>query len=133
MATGFAPATANSILNLLCRGTAWTPPAGVYIQLHVGDPGAAGTANAAVETDRSQAVFGTNAANSAGSSTISNTATATWTGVGGTEDYTHYSAWSASTSGTFLFSGTVTANAVTIGDNFTIPIGDLDLAVPTAS
>jgi hypothetical protein len=26
MAVGFAPGTANSILNLLCRATAWTPP-----------------------------------------------------------------------------------------------------------
>jgi hypothetical protein len=133
MAVGFAPGSANSILNLLCRATAWTPPAGCFVQLHVGDPGAAGTANVATETDRTQATFGTVAANSAGSSTISNTAAVVWTGVGGTEDFTHWSAWSASTSGTFLFSGTITANAVTVGDTFTLPIGDVDLAIPTAA
>lgn len=129
MAVGFAPGTANSILNLLTRAAAWTPPPGCYIQLHVGDPGAAGTANPAVETDRVQATFGSAAAGGA----ISNTVALSWTGVGGTEDYTHYSAWSASTSGTFLFSGTVTANAVTAGDNFTIPVGDLDLSIPVAA
>lgn len=121
MAVGLAPATANSILNSLCRATAWTPPAAVWIKLHVGDPGAAGTSNPAVETDRIQATFGSGA--SGGS--IANTAALTWTAVGGTEDYTHYSAWDASTSGTFLFSGLVTANAVTINDNFTINTGGL--------
>lgn len=129
MAVGFAPGTANSILNLLCRATAWTPPTDCYIQLHVGDPGSAGTANPATETDRVAAVFGSVASGGA----ISNTSALTWTGVAGSEDFTHYSAWSASTSGTFLFSGTVTANAVTAGDTFTIAIGDLDLSIPVAS
>lgn len=129
MATGFAPGTANSILNLMTRAATWTPPAGCYIKLHVGDPGAAGTANPATNTTRQQATFGS----AASGGTISNTVAVSWTSVSGTEDYTHYSAWDASTAGTFLFSGTVTANAVTSGDNFTIPIGDLDLAIPVAA
>ena len=53
--------------------------------------------------------------------------------IAGTEDYTHFSAWTASTAGTFLFSGTITANAVTIGDTFTIPVGDLDVSLAIAS
>jgi hypothetical protein len=53
--------------------------------------------------------------------------------VSGTEDYTHYTAWTASSAGTFLFSGTVTANAVTAGDTFTVAAGDLDLALTVAS
>lgn len=125
MAVGLAAAAANAILNALCRSTAWTEPDAVYIQLHVGDPGAAGTSNPATETDRVQATFGTNASGGA----ISNTAAITWTNVAGTEDYTHYSAWDASTSGNFLFSGTVTANAVVAGDTFEIPIGDLDVTL----
>jgi hypothetical protein len=129
MAVGFAPGTANSILNSLARATNWTAPAACWIQLHVGDPGAAGTSNVAVETDRIQGTFGSVA--SAGA--ISNTADLVWTSVAGTEDYTHYSAWSASTSGTFLFSGTVTANAITAGDTFTVPTGDLDLSIPVAA
>lgn len=133
MAVGFAPGTANSILNSLCRATAWTPPAGCFVQWHVGDPGAAGTANTATNTTRQSATFGTVAANSAGSSTISNTVAITATGVPGSEDYSHYSAWSASSSGTFLFSGVITANPVVSGDTFTIAIGALALAIPTAA
>lgn len=129
MAVGLAAATANSILNALCRSTAWTEPDEVWIKLHTGDPGSAGTSNAATETDRIQATFGTNASGGA----ISNTAALEWTTVAGTEDYTHFSAWTASTAGTFLFSGTVTANAVVTGDTFTIPIGDLDISLGIAS
>lgn len=129
MAVGFAAATANSILDALCRSVAWTEPDAVWVQLHVGDPGAAGTANAATETDRIQATFGSAASGGA----ISNTAALTWPSVAGSEDYTHFSAWTASTSGTFLFSGTITANAVTTGDDFTIPIGDLDVSLSIAS
>jgi len=129
MAVGFAAATANAILNALCRSVAWTEPDAVWVKLHVGDPGAAGTSNPATETDRIQATFGTNAASGA----IANTAALTWPGVAGTEDYTHWSAWDASTAGTFLFSGTVTANAVVATDDFVIPIGDLDVTLGIAS
>jgi len=129
VATGFAAATANAILNALCRSTAWSEPDAVYIQLHTGDPGSAGTSNAATETARVQATFGTNASGGA----ISNTAALEWTNVAGTEDYTHYSAWDASSSGNFLFSGPITANAVTTGDTFTIETGDLDVSLSTAA
>ena len=129
MAVGLAPATANAILNALCRSTAWTEPDENWVQLHVGDPGAAGTSNVATETDRIQATFGTNASGGA----ISNTAALTWTGVAGSEDYTHFSVWTASTAGTFLYSGTVTANAVTASDDFVIPIGDIDVSLAVAS
>lgn len=129
MAVGLAPGIANAILDALCRSVAWTEPDGVYVQLHVGDPGAAGTANAATETDRVQGTFGTGASGGA----ISNTAALTWTGVAGTEDYTHISAWSASTSGTFLFSGTVTANPMVIGDTFTIGVSGVAVSLPVAS
>jgi hypothetical protein len=125
MTVGLSSTVANAILDALCRSVAWTDPAAVYIQLHIGDPGSAGTSNAAVETDRTQATFGAGASGGA----ISNTVAITWTNVAGTEDYTHYSAWDASTSGNYLFSGTVTANAVTAGDTFTIAIGDLDVTL----
>lgn len=129
MAVGLAAATANAILNALCRSTAWTEPTEVHVQLHVGDPGAAGTANAATETTRQQATFGTNASGG----TISNTSAVSWTSVAGTEDCTHFSAWDAATDGNFLFSGTITANAVTTGDDFSLPIGDLDVSLDIAS
>lgn len=127
MAVGWASATAASILDALGNATAWSV-ATPYIKLHVGDPGAAGTANAATETTRKLVSFG-----AASGGAISNDAALTWTAVAGSEDYTHFSLWDASTAGNFLASGTVTANAVTAGDTFTIPIGDLDLTLAVAS
>ncbi|MEO3856201.1 hypothetical protein [Acrocarpospora sp. B8E8] len=129
MAVGLASGVANSILNALCRSTPWVEPDEVWVKLHVGDPGAAGTGSPATETDRIQATFGTDAASGA----ISNTAALTWTGVAGAEDYTHWSAWSASTVGTFLFSGLMTANAVSTSDDFTIPIGEMDVFLGVAT
>lgn len=129
MTVGLAAGTANAILDALCRSVTWAEPAEVWVQLHVGDPGAAGTSNAAVETDRVQGTFGSGAVGGA----ISNTAQLQWTGVAGTEDYTHFSVWTASAAGTFLFSGTITANAVTVGDTFTIPVGDLDVSFSIAA
>lgn len=129
MAVGLASGTANAILDALCRSVTWAEPDAVWVKLHVGDPGAAGTSNPAVETDRVQATFG----NAAAGGAISNTVQLQWVGVAGTEDYTHFSAWTASSGGTFLFSGTITANAVTIGDTFTVPIGDLDVTLTIAA
>ena len=103
-------------------------------KLHVGDPGAAGTANPAGNTTRQQATYGAPAAGPVASTRgISNTNALSWTSVPSTEDYTHVSTWTASTGGTFGFSGTVTANPVTAGDTFTIPIGDLDVYFPVAA
>lgn len=121
MAEGFSVAAANSAIDALLVAYPW-------IKLHTGAPGSAGTTNAATETTRKQ---GTYAAASAGAATTS--ADTDWTNVAGTEDYTHVSGWSASTAGNFGWSGTITANAVTAGDNFTIPAGDLDFSLPTAS
>jgi hypothetical protein len=127
MATGLASATCNSILDAICNATSYSV-AEVWIKLHVGDPGAAGTSNAATETTRKQASF-----SAASSGAITSDAALTWTSVAGTEDFTHYTAWTASSGGTFLFSGTVTANAVTAGDTFTVATGDLDLTLTAAS
>lgn len=129
MAVGLAAGTANAVLDALCRSVAWAEPDATWVQLHVGDPGAAGTSNPAVETDRVQATF----ASPASGGTISNTTQLQWLAVAGTEDYTHFSVWTASSAGTFLFSGTITANAVTIGDTFTIPVGDLDVSFSIAA
>jgi hypothetical protein len=121
MAVGFSVAAANTALD--AQGTAYP-----WVKLHVGDPGAAGTANAAVETTRKQATW---SAASAAEKTTS--ADLTWTAVAGSEDYTHVSFWSASSGGSFGGSGTITANAVTSGDTFTILAGGLDQTLPVAS
>lgn len=128
MAVGLAPGVANAFLDALTNASDYTAPTACWIKLHVGDPGAAGTSNPATETTRKQLSTGA----ASGGATSSDGAL-TWTSVAGSEDYTHYSAWTASTAGTFLFSGTVTANAVTAGDTFTIPTGDVDLAFGIAA
>lgn len=129
MAVGLAPAVANAILDALCRSVAWSEPAELWVKLHIGDPGAAGTANPAGETDRVQAIFASGAAGGA----ISNTTALQWTGVSNAEDYTHWSAWDSNAAGNFQFSGLMTANAVLIGDNFSIPVGDLDVTLTVAA
>lgn len=103
-----------------------------WIKLHVGDPGAAGTSNAATETTRKQATWGSPGAGATGFRKIETTGDLSWTAVAGTEDYTHYSAWDASTAGNFGHSGLITANAVVLGDTFTIAAGDIDVSTPIA-
>ena len=115
----------NSFLNALCRNTSYAIAA-VWVKLHVGDPGTAGTTNAAGNTTRQQSTFGTVASGGA----ISNTAAIAWTAVSTSETYTHVSLWDASTAGTFLGSATLTqSKVVNAGDNFSVPIGDLDLTI----
>lgn len=101
------------------------PTADPYVKLHIGDPGEAGTANAATETTRKQVAFG-----AAASGTATSTGDAAWTSVAGTETYSHISLWDASTAGNCLWSGALTASkAVNAGDNFTIPSGSLTVSL----
>lgn len=132
MAVGLASAFSNSILDAIGNNTdpANLPIASVFVKLHVGDPGAAGTANPATNTTRKSVSFG-----AASGGVMSNDADIAWTAgeVTGSEDYTHWSLWTASSGGTFIGSGPITANAVVAGDTFTIPTGDLDLSFNTAA
>jgi hypothetical protein len=122
MATGLIAADANAILDAIFSGG--TP----HIKLHVGDPGAAGTSNPATETTRKSITC-----SGASGGTETNDNALAWTTVAGTEDYTHFSIWTHISAGSFKLSGTITAASVTAGDNFTIPIGDLDFSISTAA
>jgi hypothetical protein len=125
MTVGLSSTIANSILNALCSATAWTLPVAFYVKLHTGDPGAAGTANAAGNTTRHSTTF---ASSSAGSKTTS--ADVTWTSVSTAETYTHVSFWDAVTAGNFLGSDNLAApETVAVGSTFTIPAGSLTLAL----
>jgi hypothetical protein len=98
----------------------------LWVKLHTGDPGAAGTNNAAAETDRIEGTFGAAAASGA----ITNTAALEWAGVSNTENYTHVSLWTASSGGTFKGSDDLSSTAnMTAGDTFRIPAGELDVAI----
>ncbi len=125
MAVGLAAATANAWLDALSRSVAYSDPAEFWEKLHTGDPGAAGTSNAAGETTRKQATF---SAASAGAITTS--AALTWTSVSTTETVSHVSFWDASSGGTFLGSDALdTARSLTAGDTFEIAAGDLDISI----
>lgn len=88
MTAGIAAGTVNGWIDGLSP---------LYAQLHTGDPGAAGTANASAETTRKAMTFG---AASGGSAT--QTGSVSWTPwAAGTETETHISYWTALTSGTF--------------------------------
>lgn len=127
MAVGMSTTTANNFLNALFNATSYSVT-DVYIQLHIGDPGGAGTSNQATETTRKIVSMGT-----ASSGAITNDAQIQWTSIAGSQDATHFSLWTASSGGTFLGSGTITANAYTAGDTYTIPIGDLDFSLSVAA
>lgn len=121
----FAAGVRNAWLDAFARNVSYANSA-VWVKLHTGDPGAAGTSNAAAETTRKQATFGDAAASGA----ITNTVAVEWTNVSTSETYTHISLWTASTAGTFLGSDDLSSSAaVTAGDTFRIPVGDLDLTV----
>ena len=129
MADGAAVGIVNAWLASVLNGTAPTTYSAPYVQLHIGSPGPSGTSNVASNNTRQQAT-GTFVI-SGGSTTNPNAVN--WTSVPAAETYTHVSLWSASTGGTFIGSGAITANAVSIGDNFSIPIGDMTISQPVAS
>lgn len=119
MAVGLAAAEANTLADGL---------SGSWLQLHTADPGAAGTTAVATETTRKQITL-----SAAVAGVTANTAALTWTGIAGSQTPTHFTLWSASTAGTFRYSGTITSAAYVAGNTFEIPIGDLDIAVSTVA
>jgi hypothetical protein len=122
----FTEAERNKMLDAWAGRTTYTANAAVFVKLHLGDPGAAGTSNAAVNTSRQEATFGAAAASGA----ISNTAAVEWLAVSTTETYSHVSFWTASSGGTFLGSDDLSSTAaMTAGDTFRIPVGDLDASL----
>lgn len=127
MALGMSQYLANAVFNAIGNNTSLAITQ-CYIKLHIGDPGAAATANVAVETTRKSVSFA-----AAASGLMTSDAACQWVAVAGTEDFSHYSAWDSLTVGNFLWSGLVTAAAVTAGDTFTVAAGDVDLAITLAA
>lgn len=122
MAEGWGPAGAGTALDALAAAYPW-------VKMHTGAPGAAGTSNAATETTRKQVSW-----NSTGSDGIvDSSGQIQWTNVAATETYSKATFWTASTAGTFGFSGSVTASGVTAGDTFTVAAGSVNASVTLAS
>ncbi len=129
MALGLAAATANSILNALCRNVAWTQPPTFHVKLHLGDPGAAGTTSPAAEATRKPITL-----SAASGGAITNSAAASWASYPTAETVTHVSFWDALTAGTFLGSDALaTSRTLAVGDTLTLASGDLDLNLPVAA
>lgn len=115
MALGLSTQLANDLLNTL-RNVSYAE-AGVYVKLHTGDPGSAGTANASAETTRKAITL---SAASGGSAALS--ASVSWTSwPAGTETISHFSIHDAASAGTFLWSGALSASkTVYAGDTLTL-------------
>lgn len=116
MTVGISAANlATKWLNML-RATAFTAPAATFVELHIGDPGAAGTSNPSAVTTRSSATFNA----SAGGSALSLSNTPSWS-MTATETISHIAVWDASSAGTFLFSAALnTSKAVNNGDTLNL-------------
>jgi hypothetical protein len=115
------------ILDHILGTGAYTMPTNVFVKLHIGAPGESAAANAAANTLRVDVNFG---ATSVGTGIALNSSAPAWTSVPNTETYTHFSIWDAVTAGNPLIVGALTASvAVTAGDNFSIPIGNLSVTM----
>lgn len=118
---------ANKILDAWCGRTTYTANTAVWAKLHLGDPGSAGTSNAATSTTRKQVTWA-----AASSYTLASSAALTWSGgdITTTETVTHLSFWTASTSGTYLGSAALnTSAALTSGETLNIASGSFTLTI----
>lgn len=116
---------ANKVLDHMHNATASTAPAGNFVKLHTGDPGAAGTSNASANTTRVTVDY---ASASAGSVSQTGTAPSWATWAAGSETLSHISIWDASTSGNFLCSiALTTSKSITNGDTFTLSSSSIAL------
>lgn len=130
---------ANKLLDLLCRGVAWTAPTRVYISLHTADPGSTGASE--VSTANWPAYVRKDAANggsvgtgfaAAASKATSNALEILWPAHNGASSVTvtHYALWDASTSGNCLHSGALTASkTIAPTDEIVLHAGELDITV----
>lgn len=123
MAVGLSTTNlANNWLNML-RGTAFTAPTGLYVKLHTGDPGAAGTANASAVTTRSQLTL---AVASGGAVALTGTQPS-WS-MTTSETVSYISVWDNASTGNFLWSAQLSvAKTVANGDTLTLTTCGLSL------
>jgi hypothetical protein len=111
MTVGISAANlATPWLNMI-KGTAFTAPAATWVELHVADPGAAGTTGVSVgSTTRLQVTTGNWTSSSAGSALAMAASIGPWTNSGTSETLSHIGVFSASSAGTFYFSAALTSS-----------------------
>ncbi len=120
----FAEAAKNQMLNNVLKGTASSFAGVVYAKCYIGDPGSAGTNNAATLTTRQAVTFGT-----ASAGAILNSVAITFTGAG-TETISYIGFWDHVSAGNFLGSDDLAVTRpIVVGDLLTIAIGSLSMSV----
>jgi hypothetical protein len=114
----------SALLAHTTGGSAFSQPTEWFVKLHLGDPGEDATANPAAETTRAEVTSWT------GTNPRTNAAAVNWTSVSAAETVTHVSVWDAATGGNPLAKGNLDEpRTLVIGDNLTLPIGDISLAL----
>lgn len=125
MTAGLTTTRGAAILNIY-RATAYSAVS-PFVQLHTGDPGAAGTANVSGNTTRNAPTFSAPSSNSMALSSMSS-----WT-MNTSETITHISIWSASTAGTFQESWALSSGVPVVnGSTFSLTTLTLSYS-PTAA
>lgn len=132
MPPGISTPVANSVLALMLNATAWAGYNTIFAQLHTGPPGPAGTLSVAAESTRVTCGTAPAFAVPANGQTLNNNVLL-WTNVISAETYSFVTLWNALTAGVFIASGTITAQAISPGNNFSIPVGGLAISIPLAS
>ena len=128
MAVGLATTTlANKWLDTLSNTSYASGSATLFVKLHTGDPGAAGTANASQHTTRQSVSWA-----AAASGSKASTGTPSWTIASltapTTESITHISLWDNVSAGNFLWSIAVTTpRSVSNGDTLNLTSLSLSL------
>ena len=117
---------ANTILDLVLRGVAVSPPAQLAVQLHTGPPGLDALANVSATADRVAVGAMTPSANSL----VFNQALIRWPSITAAEIITHISVWDAVTGGNPWWQGALSsASAAQAGAPFDIAAGQLALGI----
>ena len=113
---------AEQTLRWVTGETPQTPPASLFVKLHIGDPGADGNQNPAQETVRQEYIPDTINApggGSDGNADVLNNGDIVWIGVAATEEYTHVSIWDDVSAGNSWYKGALLAGVqVVAGGNF---------------
>lgn len=114
-----------AILDLVFNATSYAGQSTVYVKLHTGDPGEAGTSNAATHATRVAMTCG-----AASGGAISSDAAVTFTDMDAAETISHISLWDAETDGNCLWVGALSAaKTVAIGDTLEFASGDIDITL----
>lgn len=130
----------NKWLDMI-RGQSYTAPAAVYVQLHTGAPGDAGTSNiSAIHTSANTARVAVTFSAASGGSMSSSAAVdfTSWPSAGNNETISHISIWDStgvvssafsSSNGNCLWNGSITGGSKTLTTGDTLSITSLTLTL----